>query len=77
MRQYNTPPVKVEQLLHGYGREKIKTQGEKIKTQKGKNIIYFPPVEIGTQILSKKDCVQWEKYDWISLLQYFPPVHRL
>ena len=36
--------------------------------------MYFPPVEIlSSDIDTKKDCVQREKYDLISLLQYFPP----
>ena len=49
------------------------SNGEKINTG-GKNIIYFPPVEIlSLDIVTKKDCVQREKYDLISLLQYFPP----
>ena len=48
--------------------------GEKNKDTGGKNIIYFPPVEIlSSDIVTKKDCVQREKYDLISLLQYFPP----
>ena len=37
-------------------------------------MIYFPPVEIlSSDIVTKKDCVQREKYDLISFLQYFPP----
>ena len=52
---------------------KIKTQG-KNKDRGGKNIIYFPPVEIlSSDTVTKKDCVQREKYDLISLLQFFPP----
>jgi len=75
----STPPAKVEQLIAWPRREKRKTQGEKIKTQgekrqRGKNIIYFPPVEIlSSDTVTKEDCVQREKYDLISLLQYFPP----
>ena len=46
----------------------------KNKDRGGKNIIYFPPVEIlGSDTVTKKDCVQREKYDLISLLQNFPP----
>jgi hypothetical protein len=52
---------------------KNKDTGGKIKTG-GKNIIYFPPVEIlSSDIVTKKDCVQREKYDLISVLHYFPP----
>jgi hypothetical protein len=65
--------------LHGLGGKnedtggKNKDTGGKIKTG-GKNIIYFPPVEIlSSDIVTKKDCVQREKYDLISLLQEFPP----
>ena len=65
----STPPAKVEQLIAWPRREKMKTQGEKkdtggkIKTG-GKNIIYFPPVEIlSSDTVTKKDCVQREKYD--------------
>ena len=55
-------------------RGKNKDTGGKIKTG-GKNIIYFPPVEIlSSDIVTKKDCVQREKYDLISLLPYFPPI---
>ena len=44
------------------------------KDRGGKNIIYFPPVEIlSSDTVTKKDWVQREKYDLISLLQYFPP----
>ncbi len=51
---------------------KLKTGGKNI--DRGKNIIYFPPVEIlSSNIVTKKDCVQRKKYDLISLLQYFPP----
>ena len=54
-------------------RGKNKDTGGKIKTGE-KNIIYFPPVEIlSSDIVTKKDIVQREKYDLISLLQYFPP----
>jgi hypothetical protein len=80
----STPPAKVEQLTAWLRREKMKTQGGKnkdtggkIKTG-GKNIIYFPPVEIlSSDIVTKKDCVQREKYDLISLFHIFPPVHSL
>ncbi len=52
---------------------KNKDIGGKIKTG-GKNIIYFPPVEIlSSDIDTKKDSVRRETYDLISLLQYFPP----
>ncbi len=55
----STPPAKVEQLIAWPRREKMKTQGEKIKTRakikRGKNIIYFPPAEkYSAQNLSQK-----------------------
>jgi hypothetical protein len=56
--------------LHGLGGKK--TQRVKNKDTGGKNIIYFPPVGI-RRYCHKKDCVQQEKYDLISLLPYFPP----
>jgi hypothetical protein len=57
--------VKVEQLIAWSRREKIKTQGEKIS-------YIFPQLEYADTV-PKKDCVQREKYDLISLLPYFPP----
>ncbi len=40
----------------------------------GSETLYFPPVEIlSSDTVTNKDCVQREKYDLISLLQYFPP----
>ncbi len=67
------PPAKVEQLIAWPRRENNEDTGGKIKTG-GKNIIYFPSVKIlSSDIDTKKDCVQREKYDLISLLQYFPP----
>jgi hypothetical protein len=75
----STPPAKVEQLIAWPRREKMKTRGKnkdtggKIKTE-GEKISFFPPVEIlSSDTVTKKDCVQGEKYDLISLLQYFPP----
>ena len=67
----STPPVKVEQLIAWPRREKFKTQGEKIKTHgekktEGEKISY---IFRNTQLryCYKKDCVQREKYDLISL----------
>jgi hypothetical protein len=44
----------------------------------GENIIvsHFPPMKYADTV-TKKDCFQREKYDLISLLPYFPPVHGL
>jgi hypothetical protein len=61
----STPPVKVEQLIAWPRREKIKTQREKIS-------YIFPQLKYADTV-TKKDCVQREKYDLISLLPYFPP----
>jgi hypothetical protein len=67
----STPPAKVEQLIAWPRREKMKTQGEKIKTHgekktEGEKISY---IFRNTQLryCYKKDCVQREKYDLISL----------
>jgi hypothetical protein len=61
----STPPVKVEQLIEWPRREKIKTQGEKIS-------YIFPQLEYADTV-TKKDCVQREKYHFIlSLLFSFP-----
>jgi hypothetical protein len=63
----SSPPVKVEQLIAGPRREKIKIQGVKIKTQ-GKKISYIFPQLNYSDTVTKKDCVQRKKYDLISLL---------
>ncbi len=43
----------------------------------GEKISYiFPHLEYADTV-AKKDCVQREKYDLISLSPYFPPVHHL
>jgi hypothetical protein len=47
--RHSTPAVKVEQLIAWPRRKKIKTQG-------GKNIIYFPPVEIHRYCHKKRLC---------------------
>jgi hypothetical protein len=47
------PPVKVEQLI-AWPRGKIKTHWE--KKDRGKNIIYFPPVEIRRYCYKKRLC---------------------
>ena len=67
--------------MYGYGKYTIiiiiiiiKTQWEKIKTQGEKISYIFPQLKYADKVLSqKKICVQREKYDLISLLQYFPP----
>ena len=59
----------------------MKTQGGKNKDtggkkDRGRKISYiFPQLKYCTQLryCHKKDCVQREIYDLISLLQYFPP----
>ena len=61
----STPPVKVEQLIAWPRRDKIKTQGEKIKTRGkiktgGKISYIFPQLEYADTV-TKKDCVQREK----------------
>jgi hypothetical protein len=63
----STPPVKVEQLLHGLG--------GKNKDTGVKNIIYSPPTEI-RRYCHKKIVSSRKKFDLISLLPHFPPVHR-
>jgi hypothetical protein len=57
--------VKVEQLIAWPRGKQIKTQGEKIS-------YIFPQLNY-TGTVTKKDCVQQEKYDLISLLPYFLP----
>ncbi len=57
-------------------REKIKTEGEKIKTQKGKYHKFSP--NWNTQILSQKKIVSTGKnIIWFPSCHIFPPVHRL
>jgi hypothetical protein len=57
--------VKVEQLIACPRREKMKTVG-KNKDTGGKISYIFPQLKYSDTV-TKKDCVQREKYDLISL----------